>query len=275
MWESLWRGTVTLAREYPALWLPVIFAELMVFALRTSKLPAIVFVGHLLSRMFPGHSVLIGSVGSGDSSTLGFAYVAAVLIAFVIQSAPVVLYTIAFFLTARMVSERVGLREPVERTGTGSKIVALSIRGLLVGFAVEIAVAIVSLVVVRSRWHVVGLPWTIFTDVMSAVTMSVFAYVMVPPALRLLADSAESLDELSIRLGRKCALAAVVASVGLIILEHLVIGIIHGSHAEIVTIWTIASVIAALPYAPLYIALSLLARGERAKVSEENTALLV
>ena len=231
-------------------------------------------VARLIFSMFHGHSVLAGSTGFEDSAAVrNLALIAVSSIGFAFEASSIVLYAIALFTTARMMSERIG-RVHGERPSAGRAIVALSIRGLLVACVLGTANALILWAVMNTKWHALT-TWWVFSNAISAVTMSVFAYVMVPPALRLLANSAESLDEHSIRLGRKCAIAAVIASVGLIILEHLIIGIIYGRHAEIVTIRAITSVIAALPYAPLYIALSLLARGERAVVSEENTALLV
>jgi hypothetical protein len=273
MWERLWRRTATLAREYPGFWLSVIFADLMGFSLRVNKLAAIEFVDRLFHRMFPRHSVLIGIIGDSPTARIP-SFVAAALIAFVIQSAPIVLYTIAYFVTARMVWRRVGFESFSKGSHVGRKILALSIRGLLVGCVAGIAIGLVSVAYLRSRWHVVGLPGTVFAEVMGAVLTSAFAYVMVPPAMRLLAEPAESLNERSIRLGRKCAIAAVTASTGLLILESIVVGIIYGTHAEIRTIQAIGSLLAALPYAPLYIALSLLARNEQTEVPREQAALV-
>lgn len=152
-------------------------------------------------------------------------------------------------------------------------VVALSIRAVLVALVLGVANGVILWAVMNTRWHAVT-TWWVVSDVLIAVMMSAFAYVMVPPAMRLLADSAESLSEQSVRLGRKCAVAAVIASVGLMILQHIVLGVIYGTHAEIRTIQAIASLLAALPYAPLYIALSLLARDERAEVPQEHTALV-
>jgi hypothetical protein len=273
MWERLWRRTVTLAREYPALWLPVIFADLVGFSLRVNKLAAIEFADRLFHRMFPRHSVLIGTIG--DSPTAGVpSFVAAVLITFVIQSAPIVLYTVAYFVTARMVRRYVGIESSSKGSHIGRKMVALSIRGLLVGCVAGIAIGLLSVAYLRSTWHVVGLPGIIFAEVMGAVVTSAFAYVMVPPAMRLLAEPAESLNKRSIRLGRKCAIGAVMASTGLLILESIVVGIVYRTHAEIRTIQAIGSLLSALPYAPLYIALSLLTRDEQTEVTREQPALV-
>lgn len=273
MWERLWRRTVTLAREYPALWLPVIFADLAGFSLMVNKLAAIEFVDRLFHRIFPGHSVLIGTIG--DSSTTQIpSFVAGVFIAFVIQSAPIVLYTVAYFVTARMVWRRVGFESSGNGSLVGRKIVALSIRGLLVGCVAGIAIGLISVAYLRSKWHVVGLPGIIFAEVTGAVVTSAFAYVMVPLAMRLLTEPAESLDKRSIRLGRKCAIAAVIASAGLLILESIVVGIAYGTRAEIRTLQAIGSLLAALPYAPLYIALSLLVRDEPVEAQEELPALV-
>jgi hypothetical protein len=273
MWERLWRRTVTLAREHPALWLPVIFADLAGFSLRVNKLAVIELVDRLFHRMFPRHSVLIGTIGdSPNARTLSFA--AAVLISFVVQSAPVVLYTVAYFVTARMVWGYIGFESASKSSHAGRNMIALSIRGLLVGCVAWIAIGLVSVAYLRSRWHAAGLPRTIFAEVLVAVLTSGFAYVMVPPAMRLLAEPTEPLNKRSIRLGRKCAIAAVTASTGLLILESIVIGIMHGTHAEMRTIQAIGSLVAALPYAPLYIALSLLARDEQTEVPRKQTALV-
>ena len=57
MWEQLWRRTVTLVREYPALWLPVIGAEVGGIVLRSFKAAV---KPQLLQLAVTHHSVLGG-----------------------------------------------------------------------------------------------------------------------------------------------------------------------------------------------------------------------
>src|ERR1700761_2181641 len=278
MWESLWRRTVTLSREYSVLWFPVILADVAGFALRSSRKAAASSVAPLILRMFHGHSVLIGRTGNDASATAtALVFIVVGLIGFVLESAQIVFYSMALFITARMVWERAGLLRSGGMPRVSRAIAALSVRGLLVAWALGTANALILWVVMNARWstrwHALA-TWWIFNTLISAVSMSAFAFVMVPPAMRLLAEFSESLDERSIRLGRKCAIGAVVASAGLMILEHVVLGIIYGSHAVIVATRGITSVIAALPYAPLYIALSLLTRDKQVELQERQPVLV-
>lgn len=272
MWERLWRRTVTLAREYPALWLPVICADVVAFSLRSSRKVAALSVARFLLLLFHEHSVLMGSTALGDSSAANtFAFAAVALVGFVLEASSVVVYAIAFVVTDRMVRERVGVRTPGEKRRTVAVVVALSVRGLLVAWLLGIANALILWAVMHTRWHALT-TWWIFTQTVSAVTMCAFAYVMSPPAMRLLA--AQQPTEQSFRLGRKCAVAAVLASAGLMTLEHIIFAAAYGSHTEIFVIRAIASLIAALPYAPLYIALTLLAREPQTEVVQQPGALL-
>lgn len=263
-----------LAREYPALWLPVIFADAAGFALRSSRRAAVFSVTRLTLSMFRGHSVLGGSTGLEHRPTVEtLAYIAGGLIGFLLESAQIVLYVIALFVTARMVWERIALQMPDERPRADGAMVAFSIRVMLVGVGLWIAGSVLLWAAMSTRWHAL-MQWWVVSVLISAVTMSMSAYVIVPPALRLLADPMKLPDKRSIRLGRKCAVAAVIASAGLMILAHIAIGITYGSHAEILGIGAIASVTVALPYVPLYIALSLLARNEQTEVPQEHTVLV-
>lgn len=258
-----------MVRECPALWLPVMVADLSAFALRSSRHAAIPFAARLILPLFHGHSVLVGSTAPVESTTArALVFGIAALIGFTLQTSSIACYAIAFFVTARMVWQRDERLASGGRPREGRAIVELSVRGLLVTWALGIVEAFVLWAVMKTRWHAAA-TWWIVSIAISAVTMSVFAYVMVPPAMRLLRGSRESPGDRSIGLGRKCAVAAVIASMALAILEHIILGIIYGSRDDILAIRAMESLIVALPYAPLYVALSLLAGDERAEVPDE------
>ena len=220
--------------------------------------------------MFHSHSVLVGPVGPDHAPTVG---VLGSLIGFVLGSSPIVFYTIALFVTARMVWARIDFRTLGGRPHTGRAIISLSIRALLAVLGLGIANALLLWAVMNARWPAL-VPWWVVSVVISAVTMSMFAYVIIPPALRLLAGPMESPGKRSIRSARRYAVAAIVASAGVMILEHIAVRIIYVNHAEILAVEAVASLIAALPYVALYIALSLLAMNEQTELLQEHTVLV-
>ncbi|HEV2578589.1 MAG TPA: hypothetical protein VGU25_15395 [Acidobacteriaceae bacterium] len=269
MWEQLWRRTVTLVREYPLLWLPVIVADLGSSALKASK-SFVMF--YLLRFAFRGHSVL--GFATVDPTANGLAYALTGGWAQVTRFACIALYAAAFLVTSRMVMQQMGRPRSDGRNLIGASLL-LGLRAFL--FAIPLILASflpITLAVTYPRWHPIVAHW-LFSDLLGLLIMCGLAYLMVPVALHAVAEvrSGQAGGHL-VQTGRTWAFAGVTASTSLIILEHIVLGISYGTHSEVLAIRAIASLIAALPYAPLYVALSLLAKDEEPEVPPEHVALV-
>lgn len=268
MWEIFWRRVVTLAREYPSLWFPVIFADAAGFGLKSAR-PVVAF--HLLQFLFLGHSALGFTTVDHSATRTALAYALSGVLVQVVRIASIVLYAAAFLFTARLAMERIGVQKTDEKK--------LIKRALLLGlraYLVAIPLSLVGFFPIyfssfQPRWHAIVTHW-LFADLLGLLVMSVLAYVMVPAALRALTDSTMTQpDRSSVRIGRKCAIAAVIASTSIMILEQIIVRGVRVDHASTQMIQTIESVINALPYAPLYLALTLLARIEQLEQVGEST----
>jgi hypothetical protein len=271
MWEVLWRRTANLSREYPALWLPVMIADVVGFAAKSAK-PII--TSHIAQLLFRGHSVLGFETVDHNAARTTFAYGLTIAVVQLVRFAPAALYAAAFLITGRLVIERDAAKLPEERALT-KKALLLGLRAYLIAIPLSfVGFAPIYLSFVWPRLHGFATHW-LFADLVALLMMSALAYLMIPAALRALIEATmPQPDRASVRLARKCAIAAVVASTGLLILEHIIGGAIYGSHLQFLAVEAIMSLVAALPYTPLYVALSLLARDENVEVSEQPIALV-
>lgn len=269
MWEGLWRRTVTLLREYPVLWLPVMFADAAGFAVKSSQ-PVV--TSYLLQFLFRGRSIL--GFKTVDHSTVNntFAYVLAVTLTQIARFTPIVLYAAAFLITARLARERTGMQWEGRRRLVSSALL-LSLRVYLIAIPLSF-VLFIPLAFTWPRWPAIFTHWLV-AYLIGLLLMFTLAYLMVPVALRALTSfTMPQAGRGFVRLGRKFAIAAVIASTGLLILEHVIGGAIHANHSQLLVIQGIMSLIAALPYVPLYVALTLLTGDEQTYVTEEHVALV-
>lgn len=271
MWEGLWRRTVTLTREYPSLWLPVIVGDLAGFVLTNGRKSV---TPYLVDFLFRGRSALGFETVDHSAVRTALAYGLAGSLVQLVRFVSIAFYAAAFLFTARMVMERVGVQGGDRRNPTRSALL-LGLRAYLIAIPLGLALFIpLYLSAVWPRWHATLTHWLI-ADLSGLLMMALLAYVMVPPALRALTSSSmPQPDHASIRLGRKCAVAAVIASTGLLILEHIIGKSIYASHSQVLVAQAIMSLVASLPYAPLYVALSLLAEKEQVQLPEERIALI-
>jgi hypothetical protein len=161
----------------------------------------------------------------------------------------------------------------VEQRPFGRELLALSFRGLLVVVVIAVTSGIAYVLSALGTGHL-RIPWLLI-DLWSLLSMSLLAYIMVPAGLRTLArPQIKRIDHAVVRLGRKCALAAVVASTSLMTLEQIFTkGVVYGDHEVALAIKALGSLIVASPYAPLYVALSLLAERGQGEVPEEHGIL--
>lgn len=260
MWETLWRRTVTLSREYPVLWMPVIGAELACVGLRSVKSAV---KPYLLQYAFSHRSVLGGESIDYSHSNMVRATVLGGGLELTVQFATVALYVIALFLTARMVRRRVGGERASADEISAKRAFQLAVKAFAVVVVLTVIFTLaIDVPLMRSRWHAV-LVWWLFIDLFSLLLMLVLAYLLVPSALKAISAPRTEVDRRSIQLGRKTALASVVVSISLMILWHIVTRSFMGSRAEASFAQAIQSVLIALPYAPLYIAFALLAEESR------------
>ena len=260
MWEVLWRRTVTLARGYPALWLPVVGAELAGVGLRSIKSA---LKPYLLQFAFNHRSVLGGNAIDYSQPNLVRASALGGGLELTVQFATVALYVIALFLTASMVRRRTG----DERAGADGVPVKRALQLTVKAFAFVVVLTVIFMLAIdvplmRSRWHAV-LDWWLSIDLFSLLLMLVLACLLVPSAMKAISAPRAEVDQRSIQLGRKSACASVVVSISLMILWHVVIRSFMRSRAEASFAQAMQSVLIALPYAPLYIAFALLVEEER------------
>lgn len=256
MWEELWRRTARLTYENPVLWLPVLLADLLGFGLQYGERT---FASAMIRNAFRSHSVLAGATGFDSSSArVTFFSILSFLLRFGVEFLTVILYAWALFITARLVARCIAAKDWSDVANVAGKVLGLGLRAFLVVIAMVLSVfCIIELPLMWSRWH--GLmTWWFFNDVVALVLMCASACVLVPAALRALSD-VPAPNRKHIHIARKSSIAAVVASTTLIVIAHFIEGQVRGSFTGVLATQVVNSVIFVLPYAPLYVALALLA----------------
>ena len=241
---------------YPVLWLPVLGADLLAFGAQHARRPLL----HLLvTPLLVRHSVLVGAteelaIGSANA-VLG--EVLAALITGFTQFSSILAYTISFFITAELVDRRLDNFEPRERAREIKRILKLSVRAYAIAFVIGFCLfgGLTYELAVHGNhlWSSVY-----FTQGGSLVVMAVLAYFLAPAALGSLAKDG-MIDPQVKPLARQAALLAVVASAACLAFTTVVQNSMLAMPGQWMLIHIVASLIAATPYIPLFIALALLA----------------
>jgi hypothetical protein len=256
MMQALWRRTTAMFWGYPVLWLPVLVADLLAFGAQHSRRPLL----HLLvTPLLVRHSVLVGAIDElaiGSTNAFLGEVLAALITAFT-QFSSILSYTIGFFLTAELVDRRLGRFESWERGSELKRILKLSVRAYAIAFVMGFCLfgGLTYELAVHGNhlWSSVY-----FTQGGGLVVMAVLAYLLAPAALRSVAKDG-MIDPQAKLLARQAALLAVVASAACVVFTTAVETSMLAMPQPWVLVRIVASLIAATPYIPLFIALALLA----------------
>jgi hypothetical protein len=284
--RQIWRETAALFWEYPVLWLPVLGADLLSFFLtRLEKNAARQVIYHLLL----GPASVFGDTRSfpGPSSDAPFGKAAAVggLFEWSMHFTQIVLYTTAFFMTAalvRKVSRQATEFLPSLMQSLRSRwraIFGLSLRvlGVVAPLAISFG-ALIAFTIAQTQKYMVRPP----RGAMYVLIVPAFcgmAYFVAPIAMRRIdAMALKPLTAESKRNGRIFAVLAVVVSSFLgyclpFIETSFIAEPFFGNSSAIAILGAIVSLVTAIPYVVLFIALTLIVDGDAAaSESVENLA---
>jgi hypothetical protein len=269
--RQVWRETAALFWEYPLLWLPVLGADLLSFLLiRAQKFVTHELINHLL---LPPASVFGGGQSLPESSWRALTLKAATLGAPFLWGTyflATVLYTTALFMTAAFVrdikqSQRCDFRLALEFAGRRRRLIvrfSLMMLGLFVLAALIFAIT----PQIGDRPLALTSP-AAFAYGYTAMACICIAYWMSPVAMRRIsAEGPRPLTEQSRSASRIFAIPIALASLLLagllpylersLAAEHLLKNFLARSALEVVL-----SLVSALPYVVLFIALTLIADG--------------
>lgn len=265
--RQVWRETTVLFWGYPALWLPVLGADLLSFALlRLDKYVVHVVIYHLLlgppsvltgqrSPSDPSHAVLVEATAIGG------------LLEWIAHFTEIVLYTAAFFMTAALVRT---IRRPETKPFRSAlqfvrsqwpAIFGVSMRvlGLLVIFAISFATFVAFTVPKYLPHWQMGITYTIVLP-----AFSIIACVVAPIAMRRIgAKELPPLTTESKKNGRIVSMLMVIVSSFLgyclpfVARSFAAEPLFRNSTAETV-LAGIGSLVTAVPYIVLFIALTLI-----------------
>jgi hypothetical protein len=269
--RQVWRETAALFWEHPVLWLPVLGADLTSFFL--TKLQK--YVSHaLIYHLLLGPASVFGDTRSlpGPSSN-GIVFKAAVLgsaLQWSTHFAQIILYTIALFTTAALVRnisrhESASLLSSVQLVGSQSRtILALSLKvlGMVTLLAITLG-TVIAFTIAQAQKHMVHLP----SGAMYLLIVPAFcsiAYLAAPIAIRQIGAMAlKTLTPESKRNERIFAVLTVVVSSALGYCLPYIEGSFtaepfFSSTPAVTTLGAIVSLLVALPYVVLFIALTLI-----------------
>jgi preprotein translocase subunit SecG len=275
--RQVWRETAALFWQYPVLWLPVLGADLISFFLtRLEKYVKHLLIYHVLlepASVLGGRRFLPGS----SSNAVAFkAAMSGATLEWSMHFAQIIFYTTAFFMTASLI-RRMSRRE-MELISSSVQFVrsrwravfglSLRVLGLVALFVISYG-ALIAFTTAQTRKYMVHPPtWWMY--VMSAAAFCGMAYFAAPMAMRRIGAMAlKPLKAESKRNGRIFAVLTVLVSsllgYGLPYFEGSFTAepLFSGSPA-VTTLEAIVSLLVALPYVVLFIALTLMVDGDLA-----------
>ena len=266
--KELWHRTIELFRGYPSLWLPVLVAAFLRYLWR--QLQPIV-QHQILLCLLQSHSVLTGSTGTIDSSSAKYweAYLLLGFAKFGLLLIDVCGYVTAMLVTAKMLSRLIAndtQNAPYADISISShsrSVLWLSFLTLVLALASG-ALILIPVSAYSASIHRISLitkPYVIGIHIL--IMYLVLAYFITPLALRLLARSqSHEIGAVELSAGRK---ASMFTGLAIAVISVLQLEAAHSYQTTLTQrmVFAIAgTVITALPYTPLFIALSLLAMGD-------------
>jgi hypothetical protein len=283
--KELWRRSTALLLEYPILWVPVICADLVSFSV---DLPLLAATRTLTYGLIHSSMSVLGNGGTAPISpppSFQFFYLKLASLTFAEECIRVCLYAFALLITASLVKIAIecgrpdfgrSLRDVRPDAGRGigfaAKIFGLGI--VMVSLPIALIAAVAPLLSHGAHQssllmsHVFRFCWT------TLLTAAV-AYVVTPSALRLLQPRTQNLIECEkLRMGRLFAVLVVAASTAIESCSQAAVRAVSASSAGNIPPLTReamelgGSLLSAIPYAVLFVALALLANG---LVGDEST----
>ena len=258
--KRLWQRVWELSRQHTVLWLPVVGAALLSCGWTQLRRSAIHQMLPWILRAHQGHSVLGGSFPTSENSTgYGLVYVASFLITTVCEYADICCYVIAMLIIAHLLGklmtdathDKPYISFSVARHGLG--VLWLSLLVYLLALASS---ALVFLPVTFYPTSRLGQPFTIAVVL---VMYSALAFFITPVALRLLARAGGAqIGPEEVAIGRRCSLFVGVAISLLSAVQLSIAGKLHVDHAQREAFGIVGTIVTALPYVPLFLALSLI-----------------
>jgi hypothetical protein len=273
--KKLWRRTVELIRSYPVLWLPVIWAGCLSYGWAHLRL---IVLHDVLPAVMKQQSVLGGSVPDTSPARVGAFFILSVINTNVLQYADICGYVVALLMTAKMLG-RLTDNEP-DRAPYADISIASRWAGVLwvalityvMGWGMG-AVAMWPIVYYADSVHhpsIASRPYIVTPAILPVYV--VLAYFVTPMALRLLSRSGKNaMGNKERSLGRLSSLLAGAAVAMLAFIQLSAPKLFYPSASVATLIGLFWAVLISLPYAPLFIALSLLGAGfiEEASPPEE------
>jgi len=263
--KELWRRTVGLISSYPVLWLPVIWAATLSYGWTHLRL---IILHDVLPSVLKRQSVLGGSVADTTHAKATVFYVLATISTNVCEYADVCCFVVALLMTAKMV----GRLTSVDLNGSPYADISPTSRGtgaLWVGLVTYLmgsglgAVVFVPLLYYASSVHHFALasrPYIVAPGVF--VIYAVLAYFVTPIALRLLARSGKNaIGDEERSAGRLSSLLTGASIATLSFIQLSTPKPFDSNLAKSAVVGLSWTVLVSLPYAPLFIALSLLGAG--------------
>lgn len=256
--RDLWRRTKELFWEYPSLWIPVLVADLAGF-----------WAAHLLkvvsSRLFSQIIVaiyrpVIGTTPEMPSQAMTF--LISTITGLIYRSGDflrILLYAVAFLVTKQLVEQVLSTNgvprlQSVEWRLLRMKAAAIfSLKIFVLASAVGILVAAVAMRVYRAQYQAV------WSSLVALIVMIVLAYVMVPAGLKLIKTNQETTGEQRAT-ARSLSFVAITISLGISLFAVTAGPSFVRPRGVVPPLFfdMVASLLVALPYAALFIALALL-----------------
>ncbi len=258
--NNIWRRTVFLFWQYPVLWLPVLVAD---------------FAGYWLTRLqqLLTHQIVLWIVQSGQHSVLGdipapITYQSSTVMKAALLTAPLVwgnyflhiaIYTLAFVITAGLVRNR--------SHELSSGLVLSQIKDQVMPILKFALKALALFAIAAILFNLLGLAGlfsqslsSFFTVVLTVFFSSPIGWILAPSAIKLLhVQSTTPPDSTLQRSGRLYAAIAIALATLIGFALQTVTRATHGPALWITCVAIFISLIGAVPYIPLFIALGLLA----------------
>lgn len=272
--KDLWFKTIRLSRNYPYLWTPVVFVAFLSYCWRIAGQ---ILLRHVLLWSEQSSSVLGGSYGTGSTKRHWLTYLPVPGF----QLVDACCYVVAMFVTVKLAGRILTRDRTLETLGD----ISIFMRAFFViwfGFlACILSIASFSLMFLpissfaMSRHHTSWISSPYFVAVQVLPMYCALAYLLTPIALRMLdGSSIKPIRPIDLDLGRKAAILAGFAIVAISIPMLSFGRSFHGDSGQATTFAIISTILSSLPYAPLFIAFSILTIDRRLSVSDGDPNLV-
>jgi hypothetical protein len=266
--KDLWRKTWELLRDFPILWLPCVFADLLAVWLWRLRGMAEKAIFHWF---LTSHSVLGGETVTPipDRAMLAKASMAYAPVGFATIFAVVCLFVAALMVIARMVEAISSGQSPNFRASLTKvirrwrRILLISVKFLVACGVFSVAAAFLAYSLLGALHHREVVTSAIFLNLGTLLLACCLALLLTPSAIRLL--QADKRAQVPSESGRRAMVFAAVATEAGILLgmlaQKLEAGMVLDYKWEVTTLSALNSILANAPNSLLFVALALLALG--------------